>query len=266
MRKLYIVKLGGSLITDKDKPFTERRQVIYRLGQELLSVKKITNVAYVVGHGGGSFPHVPATKYRTVEGIINKQSLNGIVEVQNAAAKLNRIVVEIFIKLGLKPISINPSSCLLADNDELKYAFWDTLLKSTFLGLIPVIYGDVILDLQKGCTIYSGERILNLASDELGKYYKIRKMIHCGITDGVYDDNFQTISMISDKNFTSFEKNIKRSASIDVTGGMLHKVKESLLLAKKGIVSVIINGNRAGELENVLLNKPHHGTEISFVQ
>ena len=35
-----LVKLGGSVITDKSRPFTERRDVIKRLVEEIHSSKK----------------------------------------------------------------------------------------------------------------------------------------------------------------------------------------------------------------------------------
>ena len=68
--------------------------------------------------------------------------------------------------------------------------------------------------------------------------------------------------MISNTYFKKIRHGIKGSISTDVTGGMLHKVTESLLLAGKGAKIIIINGNNKDELLKTLLNKPHQGTEI----
>ena len=97
MENLILVKLGGSLITDKNKPFTPRHDVINRLAREIHEAKEEKHLKVIVGHGGGSFPHKPAKDYRTNEGIVNGQSFKGIALVQDAASKLNRIIV-----LGLK--------------------------------------------------------------------------------------------------------------------------------------------------------------------
>jgi isopentenyl phosphate kinase len=63
MTKLQFVKLGGSLITHKRTPRTARRDVIARLATEIKSVcAEVSDLRFVLGHGSGSFAHVPAKK------------------------------------------------------------------------------------------------------------------------------------------------------------------------------------------------------------
>ncbi|MFC1789909.1 hypothetical protein ACFLZP_00275 [Patescibacteria group bacterium] len=81
-KKLILVKLGGSLITNKQKPFTQRPKTIARLVREIHQAKNKVNKLLIVGHGGGSYPHVPAKKFQTNQGVINKKSYQGIAEVQ----------------------------------------------------------------------------------------------------------------------------------------------------------------------------------------
>lgn len=263
MMKIFLVKFGGSLITNKSKPFTAREEIIKRLAKEVKDYIDVSKNLVIIGHGGGSYPHVPAVKYKTAEGIINHQSLQGIVEVQDAASRLNRLVIKILLEVGLKAISINPSSCVVTKNGEISKSYIEPLEIVLAKGLLPIVYGDVVMDSQNGCAILSTEKILRHLAHKLQKNYTITRVIHCGTTDGVYDENHKTIPQLDSELFKLIRSQIKGSGGIDVTGGMLHKVLESLMLAKKGIRSVIINGNKKGELQNVLLNKPHHGTVIS---
>jgi len=259
---LVLIKLGGSLITDKNKPFSEDLRTIKRLASEIHQARQKTTMFFVVGHGGGSYPHVPAQKYKTARGILGKESYRGIAEVQDAAARLNRIVVRELIKAEEDAVSLNPSSFMIAEAGEIKKAFLDPLLKLLDFGMLPLVYGDVLLDLKIGCSIASTEKILNFLALKLKSKFKVEKVIHCGKTDGVYDRKGKTIAKINTKNFGKICMEIGSSDGIDVTGGMLHKVRESLVLAKEEIPSVIINGTRRNELLKVLLGKPHKGTEI----
>ncbi|MGA3021078.1 MAG: hypothetical protein ABSD68_03970, partial [Candidatus Micrarchaeales archaeon] len=65
MKNLVLVKLGGSLITDKTSPFTPNLDVIKRLAKEIHEAREEKGMSLIIGHGGGSFPHKPAKDYRT---------------------------------------------------------------------------------------------------------------------------------------------------------------------------------------------------------
>ena len=56
---MIIIKLGGSVVTDKSKPMTARHDVIDRLSKEIASVPG----SKVIIHGGGSFGHIKAKEY-----------------------------------------------------------------------------------------------------------------------------------------------------------------------------------------------------------
>ena len=64
-KPLILLKLGGSLITDKTKPYTANIPVIKRLAREIHEAREEKDINLIVGHGGGSFPHVSAKKYQT---------------------------------------------------------------------------------------------------------------------------------------------------------------------------------------------------------
>ncbi len=263
MKDLILIKLGGSLITDKTKPFTLKPFTLKRLCQEIHGLKLRSKASFIIGHGGGSFPHVPAKKFRILQGVVNSKSILGIAEVQDAAARLNRIVVSEFIKAKVLAISFNPSSLMLCENGEIKRAFLGSLEKSLELGMTPVVYGDVCFDLRKGCTILSTEKILNFLALKFRKKYRSIKIVYCGITRGVYDDKGHTIKNINSSNFGKIKSLLGTSQGIDVTGGMLHKVEEALKVARKGIPILIIDATKPGEIERSVLDEGFEGTLIS---
>ena len=92
---LTLLKLGGSLITDKNRPHTPRLEVLARLAEEIAAARRQRpGLRLLLGHGSGSFGHVPAQKYGTCQGVHSADEWQGFVEVWHQAAALNRLVME----------------------------------------------------------------------------------------------------------------------------------------------------------------------------
>jgi len=259
--KIILIKLGGSLITDKTKPLTAKQKVIGRLMREIKeSVKKLRKKKkIIIGHGSGSFGHYAAQKY-------GLKTLGGLTEVHNSAAKLNRLVTDLGRKVGLPVISFPPSSWILARHQQPKKIFVKPIRVALKYNLIPIVFGDLIIDLVQQGVIFSTEKVFSVLIEALFKSnYRVEKIIHCGITDGVYNRSGETIPVITNKNFNQIKKNLTQAQGFDITGGMIHKVEESLKLAQKyQIVSLIINGRRKGEIKKAFLGHPLKGTRIEF--
>jgi len=274
MGELIFIKFGGSVITDKSKPFTEDMDTIKRLAKEIHEARVEKKFKLIIGHGGGSYPHIPASQFQTHKGIINKRSYEGIARVQDAASRLNRIIVRELIETGENAVSINPSSCSMARSGKIKEMYLEPIKKLLNLDMVPVPYGDVCLDLRRGCSILSTEMILShLArafnkSKKKYKKYKVSRILLCGRVDGVFTDNPDTnpnaklILAITPKNIKEFEGYLKGSSETDVTGGMFHKVKMMLELTKFGVESEIINAKKKGILKRALLGEKDLGTII----
>ena len=107
---LLFLKLGGSLITDKTRARAARLDTIARLADELRLVRsQLGDLRLVLGHGSGSFGHIPAKKYGTRQGIVSPDGWRGFVEVWHEAVTLNRIVMDALHTAGLPGIDENIS-------------------------------------------------------------------------------------------------------------------------------------------------------------
>lgn len=264
-KKLILVKLGGSLITDKTKPFTAKSEIIADLTRQIKEVlDEDKNLSLIIGNGGGSFPHYPAVKYQMNDGIKNEEQKYGFCAVQDAAAQLNRIIVSQLLKAGVNACSINPSSMIVAEEGKIKEFFVKPIIEMVNLGIIPVLYGDIVVDNKLGAKIFSTEQLLaELALRFQKSKIKVDMVIHNGSTKGVLDRNGSLIKLINKKNFKTFEKIFYQTKGYDVTGGMFHKVKECLNLSRHKIKSLIINGtSRKNLLKEAILGKKVEGTVI----
>lgn len=264
MDKLILIKLGGSLITNKGRPFSAHKDVIRRLGQEVRSAKKTIKDKIVIGHGSGSFGHTLAKKYQTQRGILGSSGgILGLTLVKNAAASLNGIVTEIFLDVGLPVFPFSPSNFIVSQDQKGKVVFLDPITEALKRKVIPLVYGDIIFDTHRGYCIFSTEKVLGAMVEGLSKKYEIKKVIYCGNTDGVYDHKGNTIPIITRRSFKKFEKDISGSDAPDVTGGMVHKVEESLKMAIKfKLETIIINGEIQGRLKKALLGEEVPSTRI----
>ncbi|MEK7458337.1 MAG: isopentenyl phosphate kinase [Patescibacteria group bacterium] len=266
---VLLIKLGGSIITNKDIPMSLRVDILKRLvnetaraRQELAQQK--TAPLLVVGHGQGSFAHVPATQYKTMNGFINNESPMGMAIVQDSAAQLNRLVIQEFLEAGIPAVSLYASNCLVTASRKPVAYFTEVFEQYLKHGLFPVTCGDVIVDTKQGCTIWSTEEILSFFAQKFQKKgWKVNQIIHVVEVDGVYDLQKHLIPNITKENWQEVKKAITATKGFDVTGGMGLKVEESLALAELGIASKIISGLKEDNLYNALIGKPSIGTEIS---
>lgn len=258
MPEVVLLKLGGSLITEKSRRETARPDVIARLAGEVARVAGRIPERIVLGHGSGSFGHVAAKEHGIAQGLRSPGQLPGISLTQERAAALHREVMSALAAAGLSPFSIAPSSCFVFAAGRPAELADEPLRLALDNGLLPVVYGDVVMDREQGVAIASTERVLVALASRL----PVRRVLWLGETDGVYDAEGKTIPRLSADDFEEASKAINSPAGTDVTGGMRHRVETALELARLGIRSVIFNGLTPGLLERALLGETIPGTEI----
>ena len=221
---LTFLKLGGSLITDKDKPYTARIEVIHRAAGEIIEAQRENaELKIVLGHGSGSFGHYAAAKSGFREGGSSADQWHAFQKVWFAAHELNQIFIEALDKSGLPVISFPPSASVITENKHIVSWNLEPLKHTLENGLIPVVFGDTVIDRTMGGIILSTEDLfLHLIKD-----LKPGRILLAGKEPGVWLDfpnNTQLLREISPEDYDSFNSSITGSNSVDVTGGMRKKV------------------------------------------
>ena len=160
--ELVFVKLGGSLITDKTRPFALRRKNLARLASEIRhALDRRPELQLVIGHGSGSFGHWAAKPYGTRGGVQTESQWRGFAQVSAAANRLNQIVTEVFLDADVPVLSIQPSATALCHDGKLEQLITAPLLRALQQGLVPLLYGDVSWDDVRGGTIVSTEELFS---------------------------------------------------------------------------------------------------------
>jgi isopentenyl phosphate kinase len=238
---LILIKLGGSVITFKEKPLAANFEAIRSISYALASVK----IPIILIHGGGSFGHYWSVKYN-MHSKPDQYDSHGISIVHESMIALNQIIVNYMIKVGMNPYMILPSvftsgrKPIAKKIKELK-----SIVESS---VIPITFGDVIYIENKMYSILSGDALMSI----LSKILRPSKVIFTLNVDGIYKDmgKREIIKELKNNNNSiNFSKVIQ-----DVTGGMRRKVTEALKISDIGIdVERIINAITGTDFEGTLV-------------
>jgi isopentenyl phosphate kinase len=264
MQGLCFLKLGGSIITDKTRPHTPRLEVLSRLAYEIAAAREANPaMRLLIGHGSGSYGHVPASKYGTRLSVNTPAEWQGFVEVWKEAAALNHIVVEALSSVGLPVLALPASASVTASDGKVSTWNLEPLISALKMELVPVIYGDAIFDQVRGGTILSTEDLFQYLTPQL---HPLRLLL-AGFEEGVWADypaRVKLVSEINHQNIAFVSQALNGSASVDVTGGMQSKVMQMLSLVEEnpGLEVWIFSGERPGNVLQALSGQAC-GTRIS---
>ncbi|NTU56144.1 MAG: isopentenyl phosphate kinase family protein [Anaerolineales bacterium] len=268
MKELVLLKLGGSLITDKTQPYTPRLDVMDDLALQVkTALQTRPDLRLVLGHGSGSFGHVPASEYRTRDGLppsatplahrerdeTEENYWKGFAEVWYQASALNRFVMEALHKADVPAIALSPASSVIASDGQV--SVWETtpLRMALSAGIVPVIYGDVVFDEIRGGTILSTEDLFG----HLARALSPDRILLAGLEAGVWEDfpaRTKKIERITPASFQEVSAGVGKAAGADVTGGMESKVRQMLGLVQEvpGLTVQVFSGDEPGNLVRAL--------------
>jgi isopentenyl phosphate kinase len=260
---LVIIKLGGSVITFKEKPLSPNYQAIEKMAKVIKELKKRYKI--IIVHGGGSFGHYWSVKYDMHTQPFTYQD-EGVIRVRESMIKLNHIVVEKFISNELKPFCIHASSFVF-NNLPCKERVLDMMDMIQNNNIIPITYGDVVHTSKGNFSILSGDTLMNILSVNLNPRFSI----FTTNVDGIYAtlENGNLLSnIILNKNkelLNATDNRIEFSdMSFDVTGGMKRKISESINIVQSGIPVYLINGFYPERMIDIINGSDFIGTSIKM--
>jgi isopentenyl phosphate kinase len=209
----------------------------------------------IIVHGAGSFGHTYARKY----GLDRSFDPEGAIVTHESVKKLASIVVDSLNSFGVRAVAVHPMGCTVCRKGRIESMYLDSIKLMLKNGFVPVLHGDVVMDLELGACVLSGDQIVPYLAKELG----ITRLGLGSAEDGVLDKDGKPLAEITPEKFENFKHYIRGSESTDVTGGMLGKVQELLELSKTScITSCIFNAGKADNIHR-FLNGESIGTRIS---
>ena len=260
--RTIILKLGGSAITVKEKPFTPNQPLIENLAREIARAKV---PQLVLIHGGGSFGHPLAKEYAINEGLKDRSQIIGFSKTHDAMTVLNQLIVEALIRHNIPAIGIAPSSFIETKSGRIERMDVSIISKILDMGFVPVLYGDAVLDTSRGFTILSGDQLAARLAIALGAERVVLGVDVEGLctADPKSDPSAKLIEHTS-LNELKKRKNIRigKAKVADVTGGMYGKIIELIPAIEQGVRTIIVNGTKQGVVRKALCNEKVKGTVI----
>lgn len=268
MKELVFLKLGGSLITDKTTAYTPLLDVMNSLASEIAAVIQANpGLRLVLGHGAGSFGHVPASEYKTRDGLPpqatplairerDKSQDNywkGFTKVWFQASTLNRYLMKALYRARIRTIALPASASVIASDGVV--SVWETtpIRMALASGIVPVIFGDTVFDEVRGGTILSTEDLFA----HLTRALHPERILLAGLEAAVWEDfpdRTRKVEVITPESFAEIKSGVGKSAGADVTGGMESKVMQMLELVEGNpeLTVQIFSGTEPGNLARAL--------------
>jgi isopentenyl phosphate kinase len=247
---MILIKLGGSVITDKKAYKQFNKDAVSRLCREIRDSGKDVMIV----HGAGSFGHVLAKEFELQNGYLRKEQIGAAAKVSRDVRELNNMVISELIDAGIPSVSIPAGACFIMDDNELLIGDGEVLNGYVRLGIVPVMFGDVVLDRKKGFGICSGDAIMRCLAD----MFRPDAVIFVSDVDGLYDRDpkiSKNAKLIKDVNSDILADIPAETTVADVTGGVHAKMRAMLNLCSDGRDCILVNGTAEGRLNSLLTGK-----------
>ena len=236
-KSITVLKLGGSLLTDKSMPYKVSDGILNAVASELKECIDLGLIeSLVLIHGVGSFGHPPVIKYKLYSGFKDVKQLIYLSETQNIVNKFRLMIVESLTNVGIPVNLMYPSSMVIGRKGKISAFMFKALKGYLSIGMVPLIGGDMIYDEEIGFSICSGDPLAVLIARELGA----DRLIYATDVPGVYDKDpkrFSDASLIKEISINEIEhivRKIEETNKEDTTGRM--KGKLTALIPAKDLI------------------------------
>ncbi len=256
-----VVKIGGSAISDKCRPFSIKHDVLRAICDDIVEYVKSGGKVVII-HGGGSFGHPLASKCLKEFGVINDRCFSVITRAMNI---MNIIITSEFINRGINAVSIPPHA--VCSYDGRKYLCDLSIVRSYLKhSLIPVTYGDVVVNISEANhKVISGDYLAWILTKELNA----RKLIFVTDVGGLYTEdpkknpNASLIKCLSAKELSRLRLG-SRASGFDVTGGMAYKLLLGVELGVSNVEVLILSPYEKKNLYNALVGREFKGSIVWY--
>lgn len=257
-RRCYVIKLGGSVTTEKRGRYVLRRDVISKIASVLKA--KLVHIDYpvILIFGGGSFGNVAPTDFRIFEQQGGLPSVN-LPMMTSVMFSMLSDIARIFVEHSLRVYPFQSGALLGVDERGQVVIDTRSVTAAMVAGYIPLLTGDLLLQGERQAEIYSSDNIASLLTED----FEVRRVLYYSDVAGVYDGVGNLIYLVNDANASEVERFASASSMTDLTGGMRNKFMQQRLLASRGVVSEVLSFDFFEEVDMSLCGLRQFGTLFS---
>lgn len=257
--RTVIIKLGGSVITDKRLAFKANYRSMHRIARELARVRD----RLILLNGAGSFGHIPVKRSGLDKGF-SRTKTRSFAATKLQLLRLQKILASVLCSHRIPVVAFTSSSFMMARSGRLCRAELAPIREFLDLGLVPLFGGDLVPDLDQGWRVVSADQMASWIAPRV----EASMIIYGTDVDGLYSSDpkirrdAELIRTISCRDIRKVAASALRSRMPDVTAGMQGKLFEAEYAAKRGVEVVIMNLRKPKNLLPILEGRHGRWTTI----
>ncbi|ASJ02522.1 acetylglutamate kinase [Thermococcus profundus] len=252
---MILIKIGGSVFSNKaGEAENFDTETVRRIAGEIAEF--YPNEEFIVVHGGGSFGHYHASEHAIRDGLsgnweADQGKRRGFSLTHQSMLRANARFIDIFLSQNLPAFSVSTSSIFLTERGEIIYADIEVIERLLELDFVPILFGDVAVDVAQGIDILSGDQIMAY----LTKMLRPKKAVFLMDVDGIYDGKPGEGTLIQELARDEVPSLLDRlnctASGTDVTGGICNKLRKAYEMANYSEVW-FVNGKIPGRLAGAI--------------
>ncbi len=264
MPDLYIMKLGGSVITAKEEnKFEAKEKLLEQIGSEIKKALKKKKFFLVLVHGAGPFGHTNVSEYGIDNGVFTERQKKGLEKTIKDCNFLDSIAVKKMREAGLSAIGFDANKLVVQEEKKIIKFDCKAIQKALKEGKIPVLYGQMVPDKKLNASVVSGDAIIAFLAKKLNakKIFLGTDVAGVFTADPKKDKKAKKIELINKKNFDKIIEKAGESTATDVTQGMKGKLMK-IRQMPAGIETIVFDAAKQENVYKALVGEKIEGTEI----
>jgi isopentenyl phosphate kinase len=265
MARTLVLKLGGSLVTDKSKAYCLRERVLKTACAEVRECRDAGLFdRLLVVHGVGSFGHPPVIEHKLYKGFIDKGQLMPISRTQSKVNELRAKISACLQDEGLPVNYLHISSIATATKGKITRLDVEAARGWLEIGMVPVLGGDMVQDTAMGFSVGSGDQVAAL----LAKEFKASHLVFATDVAGVYETDPKSTPdarILSEVSLSAMGAVDLSHGKGDASGAMRGKLASVAMLEpelRQGMEMAIMSMMHPGNLRAFLEGKQVQATRI----
>ena len=159
MKPLYVIKLGGSIITDKSRTDSTvfNTGTVDRLFAEIQVFRESTSADIILVHGAGGYIHALAHKHSLTKGARHTpEGTTGCKLIHAANDQLNQLITKSATHHNITIEPVHPRKQVLQNKGRFVSLNTQKITSLLKEGSVPVLYGEMVPDTAWNYSIFRG--------------------------------------------------------------------------------------------------------------
>ena len=263
--RTLVLKLGGSLITDKKIPYSMRNDTVKTASKEIKECldRKLVDQMVIV-HGVGSYGHPPVIEHQLYKGFIDPLQLMPISRTQSKVNQLREVLCTNLQDAGIPVNLFHTSSIASAKQGRIISMHLEAVKGFMKVGMVPMLGGDMVQDSVMGFCVGSGDQVATILTKEL----HATDLVFATDVPGVYDSDpkvnpeaklMEELSLADLKHLSAGDSKLDASGAMHGKLTNLEGIREEL---RDGLRTSIISMLEPGRLSRLLAGEAVESTRI----